>query len=109
MNNNPKSNTRQYSTTTYSQRNRRNKKHGQNKLLFFILLALLIIALIVAIAFVIADLVGSGEGGETSGIAGESNTPGIVDDNHGLGNAYDGNDATYMLSITKQSAGSFFS
>ena len=109
MNNNPKSNTRQYSTTTYSQRNRRNKKHSQNKLLFFILLALLIIALIVAIAFVIADLVGSGEGGETSGISGESNTPGIVDDNHGLGNAYDGNDETYMLSVTKQSAGSFFS
>jgi len=108
-NNNQKSNTRQYSTTTYSSRNKRNRKHNQNKFVFFILLAVLIIALIVAIAFVVIDLVKSGQGDETSGTSGESNTPGIVDDKHGLGNAYDGDNETYMLSVTKQIAGSYFS
>lgn len=107
-NNNPKSNTRQYSTTTYSSRNKRNRKHSQNKLVFFILLAVLILALIVAIVFVVADLIG-GEDSETSGIAGESNTPGIISDGHAMSNAYDEKDDTYMLSVTKQSVGSYFS
>ena len=109
MNNNPKSNTRQYSTTTYSSRNKRNKKHSQNKLVFFILLALLIIALIVAIVFVVADLFGSGEGDETSGVAGDTNAPGFVAEGHSMSCAYDSDDVTYMLSVTKQSAGSYFS
>ncbi len=108
MNNNPKSNTRQYSTTTYSSRNKRNKKHSQNKLVFFILLALLIIALIVAIVFVVADLVG-GEGEETSGDPVGTEGPGIVAEGHSMSCAYDADDATYMLSVTKQSAGSYFS
>ena len=109
MNNNPKSNTRQYSTTTYSSRNKRNKKHSQNKLVFFILLALLIIALIVAIVFVVADLVGSGEGEETSGTPVGTEGPGIIDEGHPMSCAYDADDATYMLSVTRQSAGSYFS
>ncbi len=108
-NNNPKSNTRQYSTTTYSSRNKRNRKHNQNKLVFFILLAILILALIVAIVFVIADLVSSGKDDETSGVPSDSNTPGIISDGHAMSNAYDGDDTTYMLSVTKQSAGSYFS
>jgi D-alanyl-D-alanine carboxypeptidase len=108
MNNNPKSNTRQYSTTTYSSRNRRNKKHSQNKLVFFILLALLIIALIVAIVFVVADLVG-GSGEETSGDPTGTEAPGFVAEGHSMSCAYDNDDATYMLSVTKQSAGSYFS
>lgn len=107
MNNNPKSNTRQYSTTTYSSRNRRNKKHSQNKLVFFILLALLIIALIVAIVFVVADLVGGNEE-ETSGVAGDTNAPGIVAEGHSIGCAYDNDDSTYVLSKTSQIAGSYF-
>lgn len=105
MNNNQ---TKQYTTTTYSQRNRRNRKHGRNKLIFFILLALLILALIVAIAFVISDLVGSG-GEDTTNEPGEDSTSGIVDDTHSMSHAYDGDDATYMLSVTKQTAGSYFS
>ncbi len=108
MNNNPKSNTRQYSTTTYSSRNKRNKKHSQNKLVFFILLALLIIALIVAIVFVVVDLVG-GSGEETSGDPAGTEAPGFVADGHSMSCAYDKDDATYMLSVTKQSAGSYFS
>lgn len=108
MNNNPKSNTRQYSTTTYSSRNKRNKKHSQNKLVFFILLALLIIALIVAIVFVVVDLVGGG-GEETSGDPAGTEAPGFVADGHSMSCAYDKDDATYMLSVTKQSAGSYFS
>lgn len=108
MNNNPKSNTRQYSTTTYSSRNKRNRKHSQNKLVFFILLALLIIALIVAIVFVVADLVG-GEGEETSGNPVGTEGPGIINEGHPMSAAYDADEATYMLSVTKQSAGSYFS
>ena len=109
MNNNPKSNTRQYSTTTYSSRGKRNKKHSQNKLVFYILLALLIIALIVAIVFVIADLVGSGGDEETSGDPAGTEAPGIIADGHPMSSAYDADEATYMLSVTKQSAGSYFS
>lgn len=111
MNNNPKSNTQKYTTTRYTPRRDRGRKHNQNKLVFFILLAVLIIALIVAISIVIADLVGSGKGDTTSGeISGEStNAPGIVSDGHAMSNAYDGNSDSYMLSVTNQSAGSYFS
>jgi D-alanyl-D-alanine carboxypeptidase len=111
MNNNPKSNTRQYSTTTYSSRNKRNRKHGQSKFILFVLLALLIIALIVSIAIVVADLIGSGEEDVTSGIAGENSTqtPGTVDDDHSMKCAIDGKDETYLLSAWTQSEGSYFS
>lgn len=110
MNNNPKSNTQKYTTTRYTPRRDRGRKHNQNKLIFFILLAVLIIALIAAISIVIADLVGSG-GDDTSGnIEGEgTNAPGIVSDGHAMSNAYDGNSESYMLSVTNQSAGSYFS
>ncbi len=110
MNNNQKSNTQKYTTTRYTPRRDRGRKHNQNKLIFFILLAVLIIALIVAISLVIADLVGSG-GEETSGnIEGEgTGAPGIVSDGHAMSNAYDGNADTYMLSVTNQSVGSYFS
>ena len=108
MNNNPKSNTRQYSTTTYSSRGKRNKKHSQNKLVFFILLALLIIALIVAIVFVVADLVG-GNDEETSGDPIGTEAPDFVADGHKIDYAIDDKDETYVLSKLPQSVGSCFS
>ena len=110
MNNNPKSTTQKYTTTRYAPRRDRGRKHNQNKMVFFVLLALLIIALIVAISLVIADLVGS-SGDETSGVYEDdgTSTPGIVSDSHAMSNAYDGKSDTYMLSVTNQSAGSFFS
>lgn len=111
MNNNPKSNTRQYSTTTYSSRNKRNRKHGQNKFILFVLLALLIIALIAAIVIVAVDLFSSDGTDGTSGIGGESSTqtPGMVDDDHSMKYAIDGKDETYLLSAWPQSEGSYFS
>ena len=111
MNNNPKSNTQKYTTTRYTPRSGRGRKHNQNKLIFFILLSVLIIALIAAISFVIADLVGAGKDDSTSGDpSGEgTNTPGFVSDGHAMSNAYDGNSESYMLSVTNQSAGSYFS
>ena len=111
MNNNQNSNTQKYTTTKYTPRRDRGRKHNQNKLIFFILLAVLIIALIVAISIVIADLVSTGESESTSGnIPGESTgAPGIVSDGHAMSNAYDGNPESYMLSVTNQSAGSYFS
>jgi D-alanyl-D-alanine carboxypeptidase len=109
-NTNPKSNTKQYSTTRYTPRRDRGRRHNQNKMVFFVLLALLIIALIVAIALVIADLVGTSGDDTTDGYEGEgTRTPGLVSDSHAMSNAYDGKPETYMLSVTDQSAGSFFS
>ena len=109
MNNNPKSNTRQYSTTTYSSRSKRNKKHGQSKFILFVLLALLIIALIVAIAIVVIDLVGSEGGDDTSGSGSNTSAPGVVDGDHSMSCAIDNKDDTYLLSAWEQSEGSYFS
>lgn len=109
-NTNQKSNTKQYSTTRYTPRRDRGRRHNQNKMVFFVLLALLIIALIVAISLVIADLVGSAGDDTTEGYEGEgTRAPGIVSEGHAMSNAYDGKPETYMLSVTNQSAGSFFS
>ena len=109
-NTNQKSNTKQYSTTRYTPRRDRGRRHNQNKMAFFVLLALLIIALIVAIALVIADLVGTAGDDTTEGYEGEgTRAPGFVSDGHSMANAYDGKPGTYMLSVTNQSAGSFFS
>ena len=109
MNNNPKSNTRQYSTTTYSSRRKRNKKHGQSKFILFVLLALLIIALIVAISIVVIDLVGSDGGDDTSGGGSNTAAPGVVDGDHSMSCAIDNKDDTYLLSAWEQSEGSYFS
>ncbi len=113
MNNNPKSNTRKYSTATYTPRSGRNRKHNQNKLIFFVLLAVLIIALIVAISFVVVDLIGSAEEETTPGATENNGTqapgPGPDTDGHGMSKAIDGDKATYMLSLHNQSVGSFFS
>ena len=109
-NTNQKSNTKQYSTTRYTPRRDRGRRHNQNKMVFFVLLALLIIALIVAISLVIADLVGSAGDDTTEGYEGEgTRAPGIVSEGHAMSNAYDGKPETYMLSVTNQSEGSFFS
>ena len=103
-NTNQKSNTKQYSTTRYTPRRDRGRRHNQNKMVFFILLALLIIALIVAISLVIADLVGSAGADTTEGSEGEgTRAPGFVSDGHAMSNAYDGKSDTYMLSVTNQS------
>ncbi len=106
-NNNQKSTTRKYSTATYTPRSGRGRKHTQNKMIFFVLLAILIIALIVAISFVIADLVGGAGADTTVDPAGTGSVE--APDGHAMSNAYDGDKATYMLSVTNQAAGSYFS
>ncbi len=108
-NNNPKSTTRKYSTTTYTPRSGRGKKHNQNKLIFFILLAVLILALIVAIAFVIADLVGPANPEGTDPISTDGTGTPPISEGHAMSHAYDGDKTTYMLSVMNQSAGSYFS
>ncbi|MGM9641747.1 MAG: D-alanyl-D-alanine carboxypeptidase family protein [Eubacteriales bacterium] len=105
-NNNPKTTTRTY-PKQYSSRKNLRKKHNQRKFVFFVILAVLLLALIVAISFVIADLVRGTEAGETT-TGDATSDPGILPE-HGMLQAYDGDRTTYMLSITKQSVGSYFS
>lgn len=104
-NNNQKTNTRTYTTQSYPSRRNLRKRHKQKKFIFFVILAVLMLALIIAISLIIADLVRGAEG--------DSTTTGEVtigpSPEHGMSQAYDGDRTSYMLSITKQSAGSYFS
>ncbi len=109
MNNSPKSTTRTYKTTGYHGRNSAQKKHNQNKFFFIVILAVLVLALLVFIGIVIADIVGFGSGSTTTDGTDDTSGIGELISGHGMSMAYDGDKSTYMLSVTKQSAGSYFS
>lgn len=105
MNNNQKSNTQEYN---YKRRKNRGRHGGSSKMVFIILLSLLILALIAAIAFVVVDLIGTGE--DTTDTPGtESTDAPSIDGEHSLSHAIDRNSESYMLSFANQSEGSYFS
>lgn len=106
MNNSQKSNTQKYK---YSHKKNRGRRGGPNKMVFIILLSLLILALIAAIAFVVVDLIGPLGGESTSDPGAESTGAPSIDGEHSLSHAIDGNSESYMLSVTNQTAGSYFS
>ena len=110
MNNNRNTNTREYSTTRYLPRHERSRRHQQKKFILFIFLALLIILLAAAIVFVAIELIGTG-GDETTAPStdGSEGSSPIISGDHAMIMAYDGDPTTYMLSVTKQSKGSYYS